>query len=152
MNIIGPDCEKIVLDYKKSFDFILEQNKNLITLFDSKCTCKMIRIKNLNILYEDFKELYLGHNYNNKTIKFTTNSYGSGHYMCKKVFDLDLHIDCDEILYGHRVIRIHKIKDTIIIDLYNNKYDYDFLDKNVQVKKSDETLTYDSDSDLDDLI
>ncbi len=141
MEIIGPDCEKIILNYKKSFDFIVNQRNEIIHLLNNEWhkynfrnnevgnyryydTPKNITIKT-DIDYEDFKEIYLTENRNNKKIMFTINCYGSGHYMNRKIFDLDLDYDKDEMLYEFRIININKNtkKNTILIDLYNKKYD-----------------------------
>lgn len=132
MEIIGPDCEKIILNYKKKFDFIVNQKNEIISLLNESGdyryyqSAKNIIIKT-DIDYEDFKEIYLTENRNNKKIMFTINCYGSGHYMNKKIFDLDLdNNDKDEMLYEFRIIKINKNtkKETILIDLYNKKYDY----------------------------
>ena len=131
MEIIGPDCEKIILNYKKSFDFLFNQKNEIIDLLNESGdyryfdTPKNITIKT-DIDYEDFKEIYLTENRNNKKIMFTINCYGSGHYMNRKIFDLDLDNDKDEMLYEFRIIKINKNtkKETILINLYNKKYDY----------------------------
>lgn len=143
MEIIGPDCEKIILNYKKKFDFIVNQRNEIVKLlngygdykyYDARCVAiqhgqtippKRISIKT-DIYYEDFKEIYLTENRNNKKIMFTINCYGSGHYMNRKIFDLDLDNDKDEMLYEFKIIKIHKniSNETLLIDLYNKKYDY----------------------------
>lgn len=131
MEIIGPDCEKIILNYKKSFDFLFNQKNEIIDLLNESGdyryfdTPKNITIKT-DIDYEDFKEIYLTENRNNKKIMFTINCYGSSHYMNRKIFDLDLDNDKDEMLYEFRIIKINKNtkKETILINLYNKKYDY----------------------------
>ena len=131
MEIIGPDCEKIILNYKKKFDFIVNQKNEIISLLNESGdyryyqSAKNIIIKT-DIDYEDFKEIYLTENRNNKKIMFTINCYGSGHYMNRKIFDLDFDNDKDEMLYEFRIIKINKNtkKETILIDLYNKKYDY----------------------------
>jgi len=168
MNIIGPDCEKIILNYKKSFDLIINQKKAIIDLINSQYKySKSVRycetnqtIKNLDIYYEDFKKIYLKYNRKNKKIKFTINCYGTGHYMNNKIFDLDLNKDCDDMLYEFRIISMSKnITDkSILIQLYNLKYDYDLLDKQKNKNNLDrmdlDNSDYDSneDSDLADLI
>jgi len=163
MNIIGPDCEKIILNYKKSFDLIINQKKAIIDLINSRYKySKSVRycetdqtIKKLDIYYEDFKDIYLKYNRRNKKIKFTINCYGTGHYMNTRIFDLDLKKDKDEMLYEFRVVSISKniAKKSILIDLYNLKYDYDLLDK--QSQKNPDRMDLDDsdyDSDLVDLI
>ena len=35
MNIIGPDCLNIIMEYKKSFDFIIKQKKDIINLINN---------------------------------------------------------------------------------------------------------------------
>jgi hypothetical protein len=133
LDIIGPDCKKIILNYKKTFDLIIYQKKAIIDLINSSiCYCeKNQRIKGLNIYYEDFKDIYLKHNRLNKKIKFQINCYGNGHSNNKKIWDLDLKTDNDEMLYEYRVITISKniTEKSILIQLYNRKYDYALLDK-----------------------
>ncbi len=125
MEIIGPDCEKIILNYKKKIDFIFNQNKNIINILNK--SGNDIRILKTDIDYKDFKKIYLEKNRNNKKIMFSINCYGSDHYMNRKIFDLDLDNDKDDMLYEFRIIKINKNqkKETILIDLYNKKYDYD---------------------------
>ena len=143
MEIIGPDCEKIILNYKKKFDFIVNQRNEIIRLLNEFGDHRVTDFKMLSglryyqsdnrrismktdIYYEDFKEIYLTENRNNKKIMFTINCYGSGHYMNRKIFDLDLDNDKDEMLYEFKIIKIHKniSNETLLIDSYNKKYDY----------------------------
>jgi len=75
--------------------------------------------------------------------------------MNTRIFDLDLKKDKDEMLYEFRVVSISKniAKKSILIDLYNLKYDYDLLDK--QSQKNPDRMDLDDsdyDSDLVDLI
>jgi len=163
MNIIGPDCEKIILNYKKSFDLIINQKKDIINLINSRYQySKSVRystnqtIKELDIYYEDFKKIYLKYNRRNKKIQFRMNGYGTGHVGNHKIHDLDLKTDHDDILYEYRVIAISKnlSEKSILIQLYNRKYDYDLLDKESKKNKSDfmDLDNSDYDSDLADLI
>ena len=163
IDIIGRDCEKIILNYKKAFDLIINQKKDIINLINSRYQCsKSVRystnqtFKELDIYYEDFKKIYLKYNRRNKKIQFRMNGYGTGHENNHKVFDLDLKSDHDEILYEYRVISIHKYlsEKSILIQLYNHNHDYDLLDKQNKNNKSDSMDLDDSDydSDLADLI
>ena len=105
IDIIGPDCEKIVLKYKQSFDLILRQKTMIIQLINSYEDCV---IKDLDIYYEDFKHIYLKYNRYNKFIQFTINCYGRGHYMNRKPFDLDFKSDKDAMLYEYQVKDEHE--------------------------------------------
>ena len=150
IDIIGPDCEKIIYKYKKSFDLILFQKAAIIDTINSRYNDQII--KELEICYEDFKHIYLKYNRYNKFIQFTINCYGKGHYMNRKPFDLDFKNDKDALLYEYQVKSICKNveKKMIKIDLYSCKYDYDLLDK--QTKNDRMDLDDSEDSDLDDLI
>jgi hypothetical protein len=163
IDIIGPDCEKIILNYKKSFDLIIYQKKAIIDLINSRYKySKSVRycetnqtIKDLNIYYEDFKDIYLKYNRRNNKIQFMINCYGTGHKNNHKIHDLDFKTDIDDILYEYRVISITKniTNKSILIKLYNRKYDYALLDKESQKNKSDNYMDLDDyDSDLADLI
>ena len=46
IDIIGPDCEKIVLKYKQSFDLILRQKTMIIQLINSYEDCVINKITN----------------------------------------------------------------------------------------------------------
>ena len=67
--------------------------------------------------------------------------------------NLDFKTDNDEMLYEYRVVSISKdlTKKSILINLYNRKYDYDYLDKQI-IPPSDNNMDLDYDSDLVDLI
>jgi hypothetical protein len=153
MNTIGPDCNDIILDYKKTFDLILKQNEDIETVINERHND--ISLSKMNILYLDFKKLYLEKNIYNKTIRFTTNCYGTNHYNSRRIFDLDFKSDNDEIFNSHIVQSIHKNVSTkcITISLYNTKYDYNKLDndilKTIIVFDSDIEIT---DDNIDDFL
>jgi len=145
MDIIGPDCQKIIYSYKKLFDFIFYQKKAIIDLINSKDN--NCRLKQLDISYEDFKHIYLKYNQYNKSIKFTINCYDN--YKDKRLFDLNFKIDKDHMLYDYKIIAMSKntTNKSILIQLYNIKYDYNLLDK--QSKNNPDRMNFDDlDSDL----
>ena len=147
MNNIGPDCCDIILDYKMTFDIIEKQNTDIVDVINETYNDKSI--SKLNILWLDFKQLYKEKNIYNKSIRFTINFYGRDHIGNKKLFDLDLEEDCDDLFEDFTVISISKNVNskTIIIALYNIKYDYDKLDeKRIQ----NTNVTYDSDVEITD--
>jgi hypothetical protein len=132
METIGPDCTQIIMDYKKSFDFVFKQQKNVIDILRYKWVSNRNRtLVDLDLYYEDFKELFKNcYKDTPKIINFTLNAYGPGHRNNHKIFQLDLRTDDDSMLYEYRVISLHKDKnDELLIKLYNKKYDYDFLDR-----------------------
>jgi hypothetical protein len=143
--MIEKNCMNIILDYKKSFDSVIKQNNNIIDIINEKYNDKTIL--KMNILYKDFKELYLQNNINNRKIKFSINCYGNGHYLNNQLFDLDF-IN-DKILHNYIVIYINKNINTrtIIIKLYHLDYDYNHCDEINNLDNGN----IDYDSDLDDI-
>ena len=146
MNIIGEDCCDIILDYKTSFDLILKQNKDIVNVINETYCDKSIF--KMNILYNDFKILYKETNIYNKFIKFTINCYGNGHKGNKRLFDLDLYHDDDEMLYDYTVTSIKKNVNNkcVYISLYDIQYDYEKLD----IKNSKTIVKYNSDVEMTD--
>jgi hypothetical protein len=141
METIGPDCTQIIMDYKKSFDFVFKQQKNVIDILRYKWVSNRNRtLVDLDLYYEDFKELFKNcYKDTPKIINFTLNAYGPGHRNNHKIFQLDLRTDDDSMLYEYRVISLHKDKnDELLIKLYNKKYDYDILDRMKQLIIEDE--------------
>jgi len=155
MEIIGPDCEKIIMNYKKSIDFVFFQENNIIEFFKfnnyfNKSNYSLLK---LDLFYNEFKELFENYYKDvHKIINFTINCYGRDHQNNHKIHQLDLQKDDDSMLYEYKIKTVHKDQNNeILIQLYNKKYDYDILDIIETVTKMDIDHS-DSDSDLDGLI